>query len=124
MNLIDYLFDALHIFVICFNVFAWIPNKTRTLHFILINITACSWFVLGIWYGWGYCFLTDWHWSIKEQLGQDNLPGNYIAYLLEKLFSWSPDGKYIEGVIAVVFFFCFFISWKFFLSTVFTKKSK
>lgn len=48
--------------------------------------------VLGIWYGWGYCPLTDWHWNIKQQLGEQHLPNSFIKYCLDKITqrSWSP----------------------------------
>ncbi|MBT3271653.1 MAG: DUF2784 family protein, partial [Spirochaetales bacterium] len=51
-----------HSCVIIFNLTGWIWRKTRIPHLILIGLTAFSWFVLGIWYGFGYCPSTDWHW--------------------------------------------------------------
>lgn len=45
-----------------------------------------SWVVLGIWYGIGYCFVTDLHWAIKHQLGETELPNSYIAYFVQHLF--------------------------------------
>jgi len=75
----------LHVIIILFNLFGWIWKKTLRLHLIVILITAGSWFVLGIWYGWGYCFLTDWHWQIKHQLGEANLPNSFITYFFQTI---------------------------------------
>jgi hypothetical protein len=45
---------------------------------------------LGIWKGWGYCFLTDWHYEVLERLGKQNLPRSYIAFLVEEITGWLP----------------------------------
>ena len=52
--------------------------KTRKLHLISLGLTTFSWLVPGIWYGFGYCFLTDRHWEIKEKFGQTGLPASFI----------------------------------------------
>ncbi|HUR31773.1 MAG TPA: hypothetical protein VMZ69_10110 [Saprospiraceae bacterium] len=44
-------------------------EKTRKAHLLVIDLTIASWFIIGLWKGFGYCFLTDWHWRIKEKLG-------------------------------------------------------
>jgi hypothetical protein len=43
-------------------------------------------------YGWGYCPCTDWHWEVKRALGASNLPYSYIKYYMDKLsgFKWNP----------------------------------
>jgi hypothetical protein len=38
---------------------------------IVLSLTAVSW-DFGIWYGYGYCLFTDWHWRIRELLGYPN----------------------------------------------------
>ena len=60
LEFLDLLFIALHIAIKGFNLFGWIWEKTLKAHFVLIVATTLSWLVLGIWYGLGYCFLTDW----------------------------------------------------------------
>jgi hypothetical protein len=79
---------VLHPALILFNVFGWIFNKTRKANLILLIVTGLSWFVLGIWMGFGYCPLTDWHFEILEKLGHRNLPRSYIAYLMNRLIGW------------------------------------
>lgn len=113
MNILDYAFDGLHILIICLNLFAWIPSNTRWLHVMTTHLTAASWLILGYWYGWGYCVLTDWHWSIKGSLGQETLPNNYIAYLLERYLAWHVDKQTLEMIIVFVFSFCLIRSWLF-----------
>ena len=84
--LLDVLFTLLHIIIILFNLFGWIFPITRKAHFVCILLTAISWFVLGIWYGWGYCFITDWQWDIKRRLGETGLPNSFTAYMANKLW--------------------------------------
>lgn len=92
LALLDILLLIFHILIIGFNLTGWIWKRTRRLHLWVIGITTLSWFVLGIWYGWGYCFLTDWHWNIKYQLGERNLPNSFIQYLFDGLgLSVHPD---------------------------------
>ena len=42
--------------------------------------------ILGIFYGFGYCPFTDWHYDVLTRLGHTDLPASYIQYLLEKFF--------------------------------------
>lgn len=51
---------------------------------MLVLFIAFSWFILGIFYGFGYCFLTEWHWQVKYKLGEYDLPYSYIQYLLNE----------------------------------------
>lgn len=75
-----------HVAVVLANVLLWIPRRTRTLHAIVVGVTATSWFVLGpgLGRGVGYCVLTDWHWQVKRALGEQELPGSFITYM----FRW------------------------------------
>jgi hypothetical protein len=82
---LDYFFSFLHIAFTLFNLVGWIWRRTRRIHLVTILLTAASWFILGIWYGWGYCFLTDWQWTIKEKLGERNLPSSFVKYFADKV---------------------------------------
>jgi hypothetical protein len=64
---------------------------TRKLNLISLLITFGSWVLLGIWQGWGYCFLTDWHYEVLRRMGQNSLPGSYIAFLVERITGWLPS---------------------------------
>ena len=103
LNLADILLTALHVTIIAFNLFGWIPKSTRKANLVLQMLTAASWFILGIWYGAGYCPLTDWQWQVKERLGEKNLPSNFVEYLAEKLTGHDFDAGSISIVIAVSF---------------------
>ena len=81
---LDMFFVMFHCLLILFNLCGWIWPKTRKLHRISLGLTVFSWLVPGIWYGFGYCFLTDWHWDIKEKLGHTGLPASFNTWLFRQ----------------------------------------
>ena len=85
LTLLDILLFIIHILIISFNLFGWIWKKTRKAHLWVAFITLGSWLILGLKYGLGYCFLTDWHWNIKRKLGETDLPNSFIQYLFDKV---------------------------------------
>jgi hypothetical protein len=100
---LDILLTIIHLSIILFNLFGWIPKVTRKAHFIVILLTAASWFLLGIWFGIGYCPVTDWQWQVKERLGERNLPNNFIEYVAEKLSGRNFDSGFVDAVTAACF---------------------
>src|SRR3712207_3813657 len=82
---LDVLFTIIHVTLIGFNLLGWIWPATRKLHLICVTATAFSWLVLGLWFGLGYCPITDWQWQIKEKLGEQNLPNSFIKYGIDKI---------------------------------------
>jgi len=60
--------------VILFNLFGWIFRPLRKANLIVLALTGASWFILGIFYGIGYCPLTDWHFKLLYKHGQHALP--------------------------------------------------
>ena len=82
---LDLLFTIIPVALIVFNLTGWIWKRTRRLHLITLLLTAASWAILGIWYGLGYCPLTDWHWQVKEKLGETALPNSFVKYILDKI---------------------------------------
>jgi hypothetical protein len=80
----DYFFLIFHTLLILFNLFGWIFKPLRKLHFVVILLTFACWFGLGIWYGWGYCPVTDWHWTVLRKLGHTHLPSSYVGYLIQR----------------------------------------
>ena len=85
LRIADYFFLGFHTALILFNLFGWIFKSTRKLHLAVILLTFASWFILGIWYGWGYCPITDWHWAVLRELGYWQLPPSYVGYLIERI---------------------------------------
>ena len=98
---LDILFLMFHTSLIVFNLFGWIWKKTRKLNLITLLITGFSWIGLGIFYGWGYCFLTDWHWSVLEKTGVHILSDSYVKYLISRLLGFDLSEisvNYITGI--------------------------
>ncbi|MBI2602746.1 MAG: DUF2784 domain-containing protein [Deltaproteobacteria bacterium] len=86
LQLSDFFLDAFHACFMIFVTIGWAFRKTRKIHLLSVALVVFSWVVLGIWYGIGYCFVTDLHWAIKHQLGETELPNSYIAYFVQHLF--------------------------------------
>lgn len=105
-KIIDSFFQGSHFLIILFILFGWIPRKTRRVHLVMVLLTAFSWFFLGIWYGWGYCFWTDWHWKVQNKLGVQNLPDSYIKYLLDSITGLNLSTTLVDSATAVCFLLC------------------
>ena len=103
-------FYIFHIALIFFNLFGWIPRSFRKWNLITLLLTAFSWFVLGIFYGFGYCFLTDWHWQIRENLGYKTDSNSYIHFLITELTPISIDEKIVDVFTAIFFFLALLVS--------------
>ena len=103
LYLLDIFFTVLHFIIILFNLFGWIPLPTRKAHFISIVLTAASWFLLGLWFGIGYCPITEWQWQVKEKLGETNLPASFIKYYGDKLTGKDLDPSMIDTITAACF---------------------
>ena len=104
LHLCDILLTLLHLVAIGFNLCGWIWKKTKRLHLAVISITAACWFILGIWYGVGYCPITDWEWHIKEKLGESNLPSSFIKYYADRLFHRPVAASLIDDITSMCFF--------------------
>ena len=101
LRFLDVLYLWLHIIIIVFNLFGWIWRRTRRAHLLFVGITLFSWIILGFRYGFGYCFLTDWHWHVKYKLGEYDLPTSFIKYAIDQytFFKISPaTADYLTGI--------------------------
>ena len=107
---LDIILEFLHIAIIGFNLFGWIFPKTRFLHWISVNITAFSWLVMGFFYGFGYCFLTDWHWQVKSLLNSMPPENSFITYFLHKM-GLHIESSIVDVITAVAFAAVFILSW-------------
>src|SRR5438876_8993347 len=99
----DIVLTLLHFIIISFNLFGWIFPATRKAHFICILVTGASWFLLGIWFGIGYCPITDWQWQIKAKLGEHNLPASFITYYANKIFNKNFSDSFINIITLICF---------------------
>lgn len=102
-SFLNVFFFVFHTLFTLFNITGWMFHKTRRLNLITLLLTAFSWFVLGIWFGWGYCFCTDWHWKVREHLGYDDQRRSYIHFLLLKLTGIRFDETLVDNATLVIF---------------------
>ncbi len=103
---LDAFFLVFHACFTLFNMTGWIWRRTRKAHLATISLTAASWFVLGIWYGWGYCFCTDWHWQVREKMGRPISSYSYIHFLILEITGIDMDQALVDHATLVVFLFC------------------
>ena len=103
LKLLDIVFLCLHLLIISFNLFGWIWIRTRKLHLIVLAATLFSWLILGLKYGLGYCFLTDWHWEIKMKLGETNLPNSFITYFFDQYTFLNLSAKVVDTITIISF---------------------
>ncbi len=84
-HILDWFFTIFHTLLIIFNMTGWVWRRTRRLNLLALLLTAGSWLILGIFYGIGYCPLTDWHWNVLFRLGERGLPPSYTQYLIDRV---------------------------------------
>jgi hypothetical protein len=106
LQFLNVFFFSFHGALILFNLFGWIWKGTRKLHLFSISITAFSWIVLGAHYGWGYCFLTDWHYAVRHQLGLTVDSGSYIHFMLLRTGNEPWPAKTTDIITAILFVCC------------------
>ncbi len=100
---LDLFFMVFHASLVVFNLLGWIWKKTRLANLITLTLTGASWTLLGIFYGPGYCPLTDWHFRILEQLGKTNLPNSYMRYLVQRLFHVDFPATLVDRATLIAF---------------------
>lgn len=104
LRFLDIFFLVFHTLLIFFNLFGWLIKPLRKANLIVLLLTGGSWFILGIFYGIGFCPFTEFHWQVLHKLGQYNLPDSYISYLVERFTGFLPGAK-ITDILTVVFYF-------------------
>ncbi len=100
-------FFVFHTAFTLFNCAGWAFAKTRKLHLVTMLLTVFSWFVLGIWFGWGYCACTQWHWQVREILGYQDRSHSYIHFLLLKLTGKDFNQQLVERATLIIFLLSF-----------------
>jgi Protein of Unknown function (DUF2784) len=103
LKLLDIFYTCIHLLIIGFNLFGWIWPKTRKLHLIVVTVTLLCWFGLGIWYGWGYCPVTEWQWDVKEKLGETNLPNSFVKYFGDRITGRNFPAPLVDRVTLTSF---------------------
>ncbi|MCX7998495.1 MAG: DUF2784 family protein, partial [Leptospiraceae bacterium] len=91
LKFLDFFLTFFHDVFILWNCLAWLVPKFRTWHFVTINLTLFSWLGLGYFYGWGFCFLTEYHYQIKHSLRERDLPPSYIQLRFQESLGFTPN---------------------------------
>ena len=100
---LDIFYTFVHLAITGFNLLGWIWPATRRAHFISAMITALCWSLLGIWYGFGYCPVTDWQWKVKTKLGEKYLPDSFIKYFGDKITGLDLDPALVNQLTLWLF---------------------
>ncbi len=108
--LLDIGFMIFHTGFILFNLLGWIWRATRRWNLATLLLTAGSWFGLGVWYGFGYCPCTHWHWMVRRELGYADMPNSYIKFLIHQLTGIDLSATVVDLGTAIGFFGALLIS--------------
>lgn len=95
-------FHLVHVSIIVFAMTGWMFPPWRRAHLALMLLTLGSWFILGRWFGRGYCPVSDWHWKIKAALGRGRPSGTYIHLLLQHLSGRQLDSTAVDRMVVIV----------------------
>jgi len=107
---LDKFFFIFHSALIVFSLFGWLWKKTRVVNLIVLSLTAFSWFILGIWYGFGFCPSTEWHWQVRMKLGHYYMPKSYIKFLVDSLTGLDVNAKLVDILTLIFFALALFVS--------------
>ena len=110
LHFLDGFFFVFHLILVLFNLLGWIWKKTRRLNLIVLLLTLFSWFGLGLFYGIGFCPITEWHWRVLAQLGQTGLPDSYISYLIYRVLGILPPQTLVDYATMIGAFLALAIS--------------
>ena len=102
LQFLNIFFHLTHILIICFTLTGWAFRKTRKIHLLVVILTLGSWIGLGFFYGWGYCFWTDWHWSVRDRLGIPH-PASYLKLFADTITNKEWNATTIDFITAISF---------------------
>jgi len=115
-------FFIFHSTLIVFILLGWIWKKTRRIHLFVLFLTAFSWYILGIRYGFGYCPFTDWHYKVRMKLGYYDMRESYIKFLIQSLTGVEVDQRLVD--IFAVFVLVIALGASALLNTIDRRKSR
>ncbi len=110
LYILDIFFVIFHSLLILFIMFGWIHRRLRLAHLICVLLTGGSWFILGIFYGMGFCPLTQWHWNVLHSLGKYGLPTSYVQYILDRLLGINISASAADSLTLYVWLAALMIS--------------
>ncbi|NIO06257.1 MAG: DUF2784 family protein [Proteobacteria bacterium] len=100
---LDKFFVVFHSALIVFSLCGWLWKKTRVANLAVLGMIGFSWFGLGIWYGFGFCPSTDWHWQIRMKLGHDDMPNSYTKFLVDSVTGLEVNATVVDIATLVSF---------------------
>ena len=103
-------FFIFHSALIVFSLFGWLWEKTRMANLVVLSLTGFSWFILGIWYGFGFCPSTEWHWQVRMRLGCYDMPKSYIKFLIDSLTGLDVNATLVDILTLILFMVALFAS--------------
>ncbi|MFT6941291.1 MAG: hypothetical protein ACJASO_000937 [Cyclobacteriaceae bacterium] len=102
LQFLDSFLTVFHSALVFFILTGWLFAKTRKIHFWTLAITLTAWLVIGYWIGTiGYCPITDWHWDLKRSLGQRQLPGSFIKYMIDQLLGIDANREMVDIITGI-----------------------
>lgn len=104
LNLLNIFFHIMHLSIIFFFLFGWLFITTQEAHFVLAVFILASWYGLGIYFGFGYCLVTDLQWKIKKLLGQAPPTEFYVKYMIDKITGLDTNPTIINGLTTSIYF--------------------
>ncbi|TET86310.1 MAG: DUF2784 family protein, partial [Desulfobacteraceae bacterium] len=99
-----------HSALIVFSLFGWLWEKTRVANLVVLSLTGFSWFILGIWYGFGFCPSTEWHWQVRMRLGCYDMPKSYTKFLIDSLTGLDVNAQLVDILTLILFMVALFFS--------------
>lgn len=109
-RILNILFHGFHLFVIAFTLFGWAFPRTRLANLILILATLFSWYVLGRWWGDGFCPVTYLHWRIRNKIPGKHTPDSYIKLCLDFISKSDLDSSKVNYLTLAAILIAGFIS--------------
>ena len=109
-RVLDYFFIVFHLALVFFNLFGWLWKRTRKANLIVLILTGGSWFILGLFYGIGYCPLTDWHWQVLAKLGHMPSETSYMQYLMARVFDLHFSSRLVDMVTLISYLVALVVS--------------
>jgi hypothetical protein len=102
LGFLNIFFFVFHTGLIAFNLTGWIWKRTRLANLVTLGATASSWFVLGIWYGFGYCPSTEWHWLVREKLGYPTHTYSYTKFLVDSMTGLDVSAALVDSATVIL----------------------
>jgi hypothetical protein len=99
--LLNGLFHFFHAGIISFVMIGWIFPSLRLAHLVFMILMLGSWFLVGRWLGAGYCPITDWHWKLKDSLGEGRPKGTYFHLVLQNFTRKKLNSDAIDKGVLV-----------------------